>query len=164
MARHKSFVVPQSTEEVFFDLEGEGFKERFRCRPQIAAGLLLTFGASSSGDSTAQKKRKKGKAATEADVSQGNKTIKALLGFFEGALAKGEYPRFMALINDPDKAIPMTTLEDTLEWLIDGYTDRPTGGRSSGTSASGKSGDDSTGVPSIEVPTYSRSPRTASAI
>lgn len=157
MARHRSFTVPQNTEELFFDLEGQ----RFSCRPQIAAGVLLAF--VTMGDNPAASKKKGKKAASAAEEADNKNSTRALLKFFRGALRPPEYKRFMDLINDPDIAIPLETLNDIIEWLAEEYTGRPTGGSSSPTSDSGSSGEGSTAGPSTAGQTYSRSPQTDSA-
>lgn len=128
MAR-RSFTVPAPTDTVEFDLEGQ----TFRCRPRVAAGILMRFAEIIGADE-------------DEDSVSAQDIIRMMREFFEAAVVRDDFERFWALIEDPDTAIPVEMLADIANWLAEQYTQRPTGAPSSGGRANGSSGDALTGV------------------
>lgn len=102
--RHKDFSVStKDRSPLSFTLEGEDFA----CRPAVPGALLLEFVGSVDSDSP-----------TEAGD--------ALIDFFMLALLPEEVDRFLETIRDPDLAIPIDTLAQIVEFLIEAYTSNPT--------------------------------------
>lgn len=141
----RKFSIPQSTEQVHFELAGHGFM----CKPQVPAGTLLRL--AQLDDASEEEKGKNGMAA--------------LLDFFHKAMQPDSHARFMAILNDEETVVPMETLTDIAGWLAEVYAGgRPTGENSSTSSASPSTGDAWTDGASPATPTYSRSPQTAPSI
>lgn len=143
----KRYRVPRhtSTEERGFILDGwdtaenREFSETFRCRPKLAAGALLKFGAASNDEN-------------------GMHTLSAITDLLKTALYPDDYKRFMAIINDPDLAVELSLLSEIIGDLASGYSgDRPTGESLLNSSDKLSTGGDSTGGASVGTPTYSRS-------
>jgi len=134
---HKVFAVAQAKDPVSFDLEGV----KFYCRPRMAAGVILAIGANSEDESES--------------------SIKTIRMFFATALEPDSLDLFNEMINDPNKAIPLSTLMEIINWLSEVYTARPTGETSESTSQATSDGSNSTDGASPEVLTYSRSTQPA---
>lgn len=116
---HRSFDVARvDRDPVTFDLAGQSFT----CRPTLAAGALLNLGA-----------------ATDDRI--GARSSRALIGFMTSALIEEDVPRFLALIEDPDVAIPIDTLGEVVEWLAEelvGFPTLPPSGSPGGRSTNGR--------------------------
>jgi hypothetical protein len=90
-------------EPVSFALLGE----EFQCRPAIPGSTLLNFVAKADG------------ANTSAAAG-------SIFAFFESALTPDDYIRFRALVDSPERIVPMDTLSEIVGWLVEQYTERPT--------------------------------------
>jgi hypothetical protein len=128
MTRQRSFAIPTDGDPIYFDVAGQ----TFICRPQIATGVVLRLGEI---------------AGRSDDERRGGEVIKALRDFFQAALFPPDYARFNKMLDDPEIAIPLSTLNEIAGWLAEEYTgDRPTGQPSPPTLPPGSSGGGSTGT------------------
>lgn len=137
----KSFRTQVRTEPIEFDVNDQ----TFRCRPGIAAGTLFKFvdifgGGDDDDDSKVSAKT----------------SLHAVLAFFEEVMLPGEYPKFRAIIDDPDVAIQIADLAEIAGWLSGQYTARPTPSSSSEESSPTPPGQPSTDGPPAAVLTFSR--------
>lgn len=92
-----------NSEPLEFALHGE----TFRCRPAIQGKFLLSLVAGTEEDNPA--------AAAE--------TVNK---FFKYVLVDNDYPRFEALLEDPDRIVSVETLGEITGWLVEQYAARPT--------------------------------------
>jgi hypothetical protein len=90
-----------SYEPVSFKLYGEDF----HCRPALQGKVLLDMAANSNTDGNAGK---------------------VINDFFAQALLPESHVKFEALINDPEKIVPVETLGEIVGWLVEEYSNRPT--------------------------------------
>ena len=105
-AKFKDFgspVAASSDEPVTFQLYGE----TFRCRPAMQGTALIQFIADASGDDT-------GAGA------------KAVLSFFDLAIVEADHDRWHELTLSEDHIVPMETLSEIMDWLVEQYSARPT--------------------------------------
>jgi hypothetical protein len=51
----------------------------------------------------------------------------SVLDFFKKVMPPDEYERFEKLMDDPKRIVKMDVLSEIMSWLIEEYTDRPTG-------------------------------------
>lgn len=140
--KYREFTTPEITVS---EADYNRFKllgQEYHCRPEVPAGILLDLA---------------GAGGQNAD------SIPALMNFFEAAIVPEDFERFQKAIRDPKTVVPIGTLTEIVNWLAEIYSDRPTGGNSSASSATQSSGVGSTEVPSPEVVTYVRSPEAAPA-
>lgn len=98
---HKSFTSPTGGEDVTFDLNGV----TYHCRPRLPAGVTLDVASIDAGVGTAQR------------VGE----------FFDAALLSDDAQLFAAALRDPETVVPMETLREIIQWLVERYTGRPTG-------------------------------------
>jgi len=127
MARYKDFgspVAANSDEPITFQLYGETYK----CQPAMQGRLLIEFIAQSS-------------------VEDPSSSAKAILNFFDSALAPDDRGRFKELTESEDRVVPMETLTEIMDWLVEQYTGRPTE-----PSSPSEPGDTSTGTTFAGVP------------
>ncbi len=102
-ARHKSFGSPVKQDEldpIGFELYGE----EYECNPAIQGRDLLLFS----------------KGATSDDTSE---VTDSLLMFFEKVLKPESMERLNELWDDPERIVPIETMTDIIEYLIEEYTD-----------------------------------------
>lgn len=92
-----------STDPVEFALHGETFS----CRPNIQGKFLLSLVAGTEEDNPA--------AAAET-----------VNNFFRHVIVPDDYPRFEALLDDPDRIVSVETLGEITGWLVEQYSSRPT--------------------------------------
>jgi hypothetical protein len=92
-----------NTAPLSFKLHGEEFK----CRTSIQGKTLLDIVAN-------------------ADSEDGAGIAKTISRFFELTLLPEDYPRFDALLQNPDKIVTVETLGDITSWLVEEYSSRPT--------------------------------------
>jgi len=107
--RHKSFAVRNidDAEPLTFDLGGE----EFNCYAEVQGKTILDImKVAAAGD----------------EESRGVLMAVSILDFFEKVMPPEEYTRFEALMEDPKRIVPMDTLSEIMQWLIEEYTDRPT--------------------------------------
>jgi hypothetical protein len=105
VARHKSFGSPvlQSDEPLTFDL----YDQQFRCAPAMQGRVLIEFIArSASGDPAAG--------------------AQAVLDFFDTAVIAADRERFKEMLEGEEYIVPMSTLTDIMDWMVEEYTGRPT--------------------------------------
>jgi hypothetical protein len=88
------------------DGDWEDETEKFRARPAIAGGLMLTMSAAMDS----------GVAVQSAEI----------IRMLDGVIWPEDKARFNEVINDPDSAIPIETLAEIITWLIEEYAERPT--------------------------------------
>jgi len=129
MTRFKDFGSPvspaaSSDEVITFNLYGE----RFKCVQALQGRTLIEFIARSSVDNPSE-------------------SAKAVLDFFDSALAPEDRERFTELTASEDRIVPMDTLTEIMDWLVEQYTARPTE-----PSTPSESGDTSTGTTFAGVP------------
>lgn len=103
--RKKNFGSPKNAElePLVFTL----YKEDFECYPEAQGALLMRFSEEV--------------ASEEQDV-----VMKALREFFSKVVKPDDYPRLLALFDDPERVVPIETLSDIIAWLVEEYTSRPT--------------------------------------
>ena len=137
MARHKSFGSPvlQSDEPLTFDL----YDQQFRCQPALQGRVLIEFIAkSASGDPAAG--------------------AQAVLDFFDTAVIPADRERFKTMLESEEYIVPMDTLTQIMDWMVEEYTGRPTEQPSPSESGQPTTGPSFAGVPSSpEVPALSSS-------
>lgn len=85
------------------------YDEEFTCRPSLPGRTLLRLVSTGSSE----------------DPSEIAETIET---FFEVCLVEESKERFNALLEDPDKVVPVDTLADIAAWLVEEYSGRPTEG------------------------------------
>lgn len=101
---HRSFTSPTGGDDVTFDLNGV----TYHCRPRLPAGVTLdvaTVGGTQPGVGAAQR------------VGE----------FFDAALMPDDAALFAAALRDPEVVVPMETLQEIIQYLVEVYTGRPTG-------------------------------------
>lgn len=131
MVRHKDFGAPANTDEpITFTLYGETFK----CVPSLQGRTLLQF-ISDSGDNESP-----------------DKGANAVLDFFNSALTKADRERFIELTSDDDTVVPLESLAEIMEWLVEQYSGRPTLPPSPSESGELITGPMPVAVPSFPVP------------
>ena len=141
MTKIKQFTIPDQGDPLLFSLGGQ----KFRCRGRIASGAILRLGEAVNG----------------TEDSDASVIIKALRNFLKAALLPEDYARFEAMLDDPDIAVPLETVNEIAGWLAGEYTnERPTGQPSQPTSPSDSSGEGSTAGASLTESTSSNSPLT----
>lgn len=107
-ARHKSFASSNEdiTEEekapVTFDIADE----TFTAKPDIQGIVLMDF--------------------LEESTSGGVSSIVAFKSFLKEALEEEEYKRFNTYLRTAPKQIPVETITEIVQFLIEEYTSRPT--------------------------------------
>lgn len=134
----KSFKAASRDEDLEFETSTG---EVFRCRPRMAAGVILKFTDVITDD--------------EENVKLTD-VIHGLKDFMKGALYPEDYGRFMKMLDDPDVGIELSELMEIAGWLASTHTSRPTGQDSPDTSSTSPTGADSTDGASPGVTTYSR--------
>lgn len=104
-ARHKNFGSPvaSSDEPITFEIYGQVF----RCRPALQGVVLINFIAESASDDSAA-------------------GAKAVLEFFNKAIRPEDRERFFEMTNSEDYVIPMETLSEIMDFLVEAYAARPT--------------------------------------
>lgn len=118
--------------------------QTFRCRGRIASGAVLRLGE-----------------AVNVEDGDASVIIGALRNFLKAALLADDYKRFDAMLDDPDLAIPIQTVNEIAGWLAGEYTnERPTGQPSPPTPPNDSSGEGSTAGASPTESTSSNSPLT----
>jgi hypothetical protein len=85
-----------------FKLHGE----EFQCRTAIQGKTLLDLIANSDGE--------------------GSEVADTINRFFKLTLTEESYPRFNALLENPDTIVTVETLGDITAWLVEEYSSRPT--------------------------------------
>lgn len=140
MTKYKTFAIPEQTEPLIFVLGDQ----KFFCRGRVASGAILRLGETIGNEDD-----------DAADL------IKALRNFFKAALLEDDYKRFNEMLDDPDLAVPIETVNEIAGWLAQEYTnERPTGRPSPPTSLKESSGEDSTDSSSPVASISSKSRRT----
>ena len=138
MARHKSFGSPvlNSDEPLTFDL----YDTTYRCKPAMQGRLLIEFIARSSAN----------------DPAAG---AQAVLDFFDSAIIESDLQHFKDVLSSEDKIVPMDTLTEIMDWMIEEYTGRPTQQPSDSESGLPTTGPTSEDAPSFTgVPVSTSSP------
>jgi hypothetical protein len=134
----KSFKAASRDEDLEFETSTGGV---FRCRPRMAAGVILKF---------------TDVMVDEDDNAKLTDVIKGLRDFMRGAMYAEDYLRFMTMLDDPDVGIELSELMEIAGWLATTHTGRPTGQDLPDTSSTSPTGADSTDGASPEATTYSR--------
>ena len=109
----KEFVAGSSIhDEVAFTVKGtdrtsgEPFEEEFRCLPDApGTALVMLLGAID------------GSLALRAG---------AVISFLDAVLVPEDEARFRVLIQSKDRLIPVETLGEIMDWLVEAYANRPT--------------------------------------
>lgn len=140
MATRKTFKAAVRKDALEFETSSG---EVFQARPRQAAGVILKFTASMTGD------------GEDDNVSIG-KIAEALMEFFSKSIKPEDVDRFMKMLDDPDNGIELDEATDIAAWLAGEYTARPTGKDSPQQSQTSPTGDGSTPGASPGVTTYSR--------
>lgn len=100
---HKDFSLAVSQHEApTFSVAGREFK----CLAEPPAGVLTDLIISADGSVSA--------------------AMSGIIGFLEGCLSDADAEAFRLLIHDKDTIIPLETLNEITEWLVEEYTSRPT--------------------------------------
>lgn len=100
---HRDFTLtPTEKDPPTFSVAGREFK----CLVQPPAGVLTDLVAT-------------------ADKSDAAK-VSGLVEFIGGCLAEADAEQFELVIHDKDTIVPIDTLNDIAQWLIEEYTGRPT--------------------------------------
>lgn len=104
-ARTKNFGAPVSEKDpIEFDLHGE----TFHCKPELQGHTLLTYSTRFG-------------SKDDAEVNR------AFLDFFRSALKAESMERLQALWDSEEKIVPIKTLAEIAQWLIEQYAEeRPT--------------------------------------
>jgi hypothetical protein len=108
--RHKSFKVVNidDSEPLSFDLGDE----EFIVYPEVQGKAILDIM----------------KSAAEGDEdTRGVMMAISVLDFFAKVMPPEEHERFTKLMEDPKRIVPIETLSEIMSWLIEEYTNRPTG-------------------------------------
>lgn len=105
-AKNKDFgsPVPSSDEPITFQLYGE----TFRCVPAMQGFAMVKFMVD---------------ASAEEDVGANASAIIDILNY---ALVASDRERFTAMAESEDRIIPLDTLTEIMDWLVEQYTGRPT--------------------------------------
>jgi len=107
--RHKDFAVRNiaDADPLTFSLGDEDFS----CYAEVQGKTILDImKVAASGD----------------EDSRGVMMAVSILDFFAKVMPPEEYTRFEALMEDPERIVPMDTLSEIMSWLIEEYTSRPT--------------------------------------
>ena len=127
MVRHKDFGAPASSDEpITFNLYGE----TFRCQSAIQGTALLRFISKAGSD--------------DADES-----ADSVLEFLRLAIAPADREKFEELTNSEETIVPLESLAEIMEWLVEQYSGRPTVPPSPS-----EPGDMTTGPMPVAVPSY----------
>ena len=107
MAKFKDFGAPalaaSSDEPITFQLYGE----TFRCIPAMQGTTLIEFIAQASMD----------------DPSAG---ARAVLNFFTTVIVQSDLEKWEAMTKSSETIVPMETLSEIMDWLVEQYSARPT--------------------------------------
>lgn len=105
-ARFKDFGSPvaSSDEPITFRL----YDEVFRCSPVLQGYTLIKFISQAS------------------DPEDAGSSAGAVLDFFDHALYKEDRQKFKAMAESEDYIIPLETLTEIMDWLVEQYAGRPT--------------------------------------
>jgi hypothetical protein len=103
MRRFKDF--GKGVDVVYEPLSFKLYGEEFNCRPALQGKVLLDMASNSSLDGNAGK---------------------VINDFFSQALLPESFEKFDALVNDPEKIVPVETLGEIVGWLVEEYSSRPT--------------------------------------
>jgi len=107
MSKYKDFGSPvnlDNSEPIKFKI----YDEEFECNPHIQGKTILEFASMSESDSS--------------DAAS------AILDFFSKVMKSESHERFTALAEDPKRIVPVETLTEIIQWLVEEYTNRPTEG------------------------------------
>lgn len=100
---HRSFdIAPTNSDPPTFSVVGREFK----CLPDPPAGVMTDLVISADGTPSTQ--------------------TAGLIGFIKGCLPDSEAEAFDLLIYDKDTVVPIETLMQIAEWLVEQYAQRPT--------------------------------------
>lgn len=133
MVRHKDFGSPfaaSSDEPITFTLYGE----TIRCKSAMQGRSLIDFIAQSSQDDPSSAAR-------------------AVLSFFDQAVVEEDHDTFNRITTGTETIVPMDTLSEIMDWLVEQYTGRPTE-----PPTPSPSGDTSTGTTFAGVPSSPQEP------
>ena len=105
MPRFKDFGSPivSSDEPITFQLYGK----TFRCQPAMQGRQLIEFIAQSS-------------------VEDPSSSARAVLQFFDNAIVEADHDQFNEMTHSSETVVPMETLTEVMDWLVEQYTGRPT--------------------------------------
>lgn len=122
---HRSFTTPPAlAAPPTFDIDGRDFV----CVSRMSGAAALEFAA--SGD-------------------DGQRAADAILRFLRNAVCAEQRAAFNALLDDPDVGIPIETLNEIAEFLVEAYTARPTVPPSAPSDGSRRNGATTEAVPSV---------------
>lgn len=127
-AKFKDFgspVAASSDEPITFQLYGQ----MFRCRPAMQGAVLIQFIAESSADDPSASAR-------------------AVLKFFDQAIVESDHEQWHSITESADTIVPMETLSEIMDWLVEKYSSRPTEPPSASPPGDTTTGTTFAGVPS----------------
>lgn len=90
----------------FIDGEWREQSEKFTARGSVPGNMLVSMTASMNGSAGLQ--------------------AQELQRMFATVIPDEDKPRFMAILDDPDTAVPIETLGEIIGWLAEEYSSRPT--------------------------------------